>query len=255
MINKGIIKYLLLLCLLNLSNLVAQNKFNTIAKTDTLLINLSNKYKISAISFVPFSEKIKLAGKILNTNEYSFDYRQGSFSLSDSLEYSIFDTIFISYEMILLNLQKEYKKRSLVYRFDENILDTIKVVKSISESLTPKSIFGEGIQKSGTILRGFTVGTNKDFTVDSGLRLQLSGRLSDDIEIVAALTDENTPIQPEGNTETLEELDKVEPRNPLFDDEDFYKKFKVVFSKNLFSFKTIQSLCLDIPFKYSVLRG
>ena len=41
------------------------------------------------------------------------------------------------------------------------------------------------------------------------MRLQLSGKLSNDIEIVAALTDENTPIQPEGNTATLDELDKV----------------------------------------------
>ena len=77
------------------------------------------------------------------------------------------------------------------------------MIQSLSKPLTSESIFGEGIQKNGTILRGFTVGTNKDFTVNSGLRLQLSGRLSDDIEIVAALTDENTPIQPEGNTETL----------------------------------------------------
>ena len=65
------------------------------------------------------------------------------------------------------------------------------------------------MQKSGTLIRGFTVGTNKDFSLNSGLRLQLSGRLSDEIEVVAALTDENTPIQPEGNTERLEELDKV----------------------------------------------
>ncbi|HEX9252489.1 MAG TPA: hypothetical protein VF870_09620, partial [Ignavibacteriaceae bacterium] len=65
------------------------------------------------------------------------------------------------------------------------------------------------MQKSGTIVRGFTVGTTKDFSLNSGLRLQLSGRISEDIEIVAALTDENTPIQPEGNTERLEELDKV----------------------------------------------
>ncbi|MEK6552519.1 MAG: hypothetical protein AABZ54_03620, partial [Bacteroidota bacterium] len=33
--------------------------------------------------------------------------------------------------------------------------------------------------------------------------------LSDEIDLVAALTDENTPIQPEGNTEKLDELDKV----------------------------------------------
>ncbi len=59
------------------------------------------------------------------------------------------------------------------------------------------------------MIRGFTVGTTKDFTLNSGLRLQLSGRLAEDLEVVAAITDENTPIQPEGNTERLEELDKV----------------------------------------------
>ncbi len=39
--------------------------------------------------------------------------------------------------------------------------------------------------------------------------MQLAGKLSPDINIVAALTDENTPIQPEGNTQTLQEFDKV----------------------------------------------
>jgi len=82
-------------------------------------------------------------------------------------------------------------------------------MKKLNEALTTESIFGRDMQKSGALIRGFTVGTNSDFTLTSGLRLQLSGKLSDDIELVAALTDENTPIQPEGNTETLQELDKV----------------------------------------------
>lgn len=46
-------------------------------------------------------------------------------------------------------------------------------------------------------------------TLNSGLNLQLSGKLTDDLEIVAALTDESTPIQPEGNTQTLREVEKV----------------------------------------------
>ena len=65
------------------------------------------------------------------------------------------------------------------------------------------------LQTSGSIMRGIKVGSNQDFTLNSGLNVQLSGKLSDDIEIIAALTDAATPIQPEGNTQTLSEIDKV----------------------------------------------
>ncbi|MCX6135213.1 MAG: hypothetical protein NTU47_15495 [Ignavibacteriales bacterium] len=70
-------------------------------------------------------------------------------------------------------------------------------------------VFGTGLQKSGSIFRGLTVGSNRDLSLNSGFRMQLAGKLSSDLDIVAALTDENVPIQPEGTTQTLQELDKV----------------------------------------------
>jgi hypothetical protein len=185
-----------------------QSKYYTEVRIDTLPVNFENKYFISSVSILPFTETIKLRDSILNRNDYEISYSDGSFALSDTLPYSIFDTLIISYETIRLSLQKEYKRRSLVIKYDEKYGDTIRVAQS-ETGFSAESIFGAGIEKSGTIVRGFTVGTTKDFSLQSGLRLQLSGRLSDDIEIVAALTDENTPIQPEGNTERLDELDKV----------------------------------------------
>jgi hypothetical protein len=78
-----------------------------------------------------------------------------------------------------------------------------------SQPLTLSNIFGDNLQKSGSIFRGFTIGSNQDLQLNSGFRLQMSGKLSNDIDIVAALTDENTPLQPEGNTQTLQEIDQV----------------------------------------------
>ncbi|HEX7358082.1 MAG TPA: hypothetical protein VF270_10265, partial [Ignavibacteriaceae bacterium] len=191
-----------------LGKAAAQNDYNSIVVTDTIPINFQNHYSISSVNIIPGSEILYLKSKRLNVNDYSFIYSQAFFTLSDSLPYSIFDTLIVTYKSFKLSLKKEYKRRSLVVKFDEKSGDTVSVLTT-SGGFTPEAIFGSDMQKSGTIVRGFTVGTTKDFSLNSGLRLQLSGRISDDIEIVAALTDENTPIQPEGNTERLEELDKV----------------------------------------------
>ncbi len=186
----------------------SQVKTNFIFVIDSIKVNLENKYFLSQTNILPNSETIILRNKSIPKGAYSIDYILGYFTLSDTLSYSIFDTLFISYISLQTGIQKLYKRRTLVLQ--DKKTDDIKAI-TIPETnpITTESIFGSGIQKSGTIVRGFSVGTNKDFSLKSGLRLQLSGNLSEDIEIVAALTDENTPIQPEGNTERLEELDKV----------------------------------------------
>ncbi len=202
--------FIFLLIIPALPGIFAQNKYSTVSVTDSIPINLNNEYEISSVSIIPFSEKIVLRSSILERDrDYQFSYSTTTFALSDTLPYSIFDTLIVTYQTVRLGLQKEYKKRSLVIRFDEERGDTIKVVQTEGAGFTPEAIFGPGIQKSGTLIRGFTVGTTKDFSLSSGLRLQLSGKLTEDIEVVAALTDQNTPIQPEGNTERLEEIDKV----------------------------------------------
>jgi len=190
------------------SQISAQGISSSVIITDTLLINLSNSYRIRSLNILPSTEKIRISSRMLTTSEYKIDYPKGIISLSENSKFSLLDTLFISYQTIKLNLNKEYKRRSLTVRYDDKNLDTIRIVKK-EIPFTSESIFGRDMQKSGAIVRGFTIGTNRDFTLNSGLRLQLSGKLSDEIDLVAALTDENTPIQPEGNTEKLDEIDKV----------------------------------------------
>ena len=207
--NKIILKRtIFIFVFLPFSSLLCQ-KGQSLLIRESFPFSLNNSYKLSAINILPRSEKIIVKNDTLKTGQYKFDYSAGSFSLSKNVKLSLLDTLIILYKSVPLSIKKEFKKRELIFLNDPDQKDSLKSVKQITQPLSSELIFGNRINKSGAIVRGFTLGTNNDFTLNSGLRLQMSGKLSDDMEIVAALTDENTPIQPEGNTEKLDEFDKV----------------------------------------------
>ena len=203
------IKISILLIFLLLCNIFAQNNYNITIVNESHPINLNNIYKLQETNILPNSEKIILQGLLLKTYDYSINYRTKIISLSDSLHYSIFDTLRIEYATIIVPIKDEYRNRKLEIRYDDKMQDTIRVIRNELASLSSEAMFGEGIKRSGSISRGFSIGTNQDMKLNSGMRLQFSGKLSSDLEIVAALTDQNIPIQPEGTTERLEELDQV----------------------------------------------
>lgn len=144
--------------------------------------------------------------------DYRFQTKERTIEFFPPLSDS--DSLRIIYRRLPFNLRRQYVlfKKDTLRRHDKQ--DSLKTAESSVRLRqinfeNPFTNLNTGLQTSGSIMRGVQIGTNRDLTLNSGLNLELSGKLTDNVEIAAALTDEATPIQPEGNTQTLEEVDKV----------------------------------------------
>ena len=117
--------------------------------------------------------------------------------------------LYVAYRRLPFRLQLEYRHWTAS---DSTVMEektpTV-VTRMAPRKEAAREDYGSALQKSGSIFRGISLGTNQGMRLQSGLRLQVSGNIASNVEVVASLTDQNTPIQPEGNTQTLQEIDKV----------------------------------------------
>lgn len=95
-------------------------------------------------------------------------------------------------------------------------------------SAAPSSVSYDFL-KSGSIYRGITIGSRGSLSLHSGMNLELDGKLSEGISIQGVLSDQNLPIQPEGNTQTLEEIDKVYIRVKLPHEQLVFGDYELMF--------------------------
>jgi hypothetical protein len=187
---------LALCCLLCSSLAYAQAKSNLVKKyipttTDTLVLD--------AFSMVPNTFYIS---NVLPTT-YKLDYVTATLIW---LQKQPQDSVFVSYRTFPYTLKSTVQ----LYVFDSvknNFLVTPYTPK-VAENSSNLFDFGN-IEYTGSFGRGISFGNAQDAVVNSNLNLQLNGMIGDSIEIAASLSDQNLPIQPDGSTTQLNEIDKI----------------------------------------------
>lgn len=184
------------------------------------LIIKRDTIQLDTLSLVPGSVSIITNNGItLDSSFYKINYAEGLLILNRNKFVSspfpapeggllVGDSLKVSYKTFPYLFSSEVKHKDLA-RIKRDLFGNTNPFSYYIESKNEDIFKMEGLNKSGSVSRGISFGNNQDMVVNSSLNLQLSGHLSNNIDILLAATDNNIPIQPEGNTQQLQDFDKV----------------------------------------------
>jgi hypothetical protein len=165
---------------------------------------------LDTLSLIPQSVSIKHNGNIVSDSLFSINNADAKIKWNKNfLQNNFGDSVLVFYRVFPVLFTKPVAKRSkeIIQQYYSGQYNP-----SLYKDGTDKNedLFKlEGITKNGSISRGISFGNNQDVVVNSSLNLQLAGKIGDDVELLAAVTDNNVPLQPEGNTQQIQDFDKV----------------------------------------------
>lgn len=118
------------------------------------------------------------------------------------------DSIQISYRVFPILFGQKYFHKD-VRLVDKNLSVTPFYYDAVeANSKQPFIDFGS-MDYSGSFGRALSFGNSQDVVLNSQFNLQLDGDLGDSIHVIGVVTDNTIPFQPEGNTQQIQEFDRV----------------------------------------------
>ena len=153
-----------------------------------------------------FFQLLNSRNEAIDSTFYKIDFAKGILLLNQN-NLTTADTLIVNYLKYPDFLTKEYSlyKDSQVV---SNDVTTDKLYK-IESGNAKKVIPFDGLNTSGSITRGVTIGNNQNTVLNSNLDLQITGKLSDKVSLRASLQDNNIPLQNGGYSQKLDQFDNI----------------------------------------------
>ena len=176
--------------------------------------NLKQKYYFVK-SDTLFLDSLSLIPGTLNLSEKNNALDSSTYTINYPLKAIIFtrkpkDPLYVSYKTFPYNFEKQYYHQSISKLTKDLSLPSNPMTLAFAGSAPPNESFvSDGLNKNGSISRGISFGNNQDVVVNSSLNLQVSGKLTQEVDLLLAATDDNIPFQADGTTAQLQEFDKV----------------------------------------------
>ena len=153
-----------------------------------------------------FFQLLNSRNEPIDSTFYKIDFKKGNLILNEKFT-SDSDTLIVNYLTYPDFLTKEYSlyKSSQVVTNDVGSEKLYKIDNNNSKKTTPF----DGLNTSGSITRGITIGNNQNTVLNSNLDLQITGKISDKISLRASLQDSNIPLQDGGYSQKLDQFDNI----------------------------------------------
>lgn len=179
---------------------------------DSITIDtLANMVKLNHQYVYPASIRLVNSGgdSLKPAEEFEYDAGESVISLKKKIAGR---KLFVQYNFVQQDFPGSLALRDLKAAREADTLvtnETVSLIERVRTKQENDPFFSSDLSRSGYITRGIQIGTDRDISMESGLKLSLEGKLAENIEIRALLDDRNLPIQPEGTSRRLEEIDKV----------------------------------------------
>ena len=178
------------------------------ANLRTKRLVVSDSIQIDSVSINPSFFEVRFTnGNVLDSTQYQIDYGRSVFRFRESVA-PIADTLIFKYRVYPKYLTQKY----FLYDRDRIVKSTgaLSTVQQLNQERNLRDFTPfEGLEVSGSIVRGVTVGNNQNSTVNSELDLQISGKLSEKVGLRASIQDANIPQQDGGYSQRLDEFDQI----------------------------------------------